>query len=156
VPGGEAIVDCRGGSLSIIDCTLGTFLAGLQVKIHVDTKGLFRFEGNFLTSDGDNVVFTGSCPDGGPSTWLLHWVVGWDSAARRCRVPRSRGRHRSQRRRQTNPDPWVMPVEPLTFEPSLRTITKDGPRMGAEGRTVHGPPGHHRRVYHRKRREPSR
>jgi hypothetical protein len=63
------IVDCRGGSLSIIDCTLGSFLPGKQVKIHVSTKGSFRFEGNFVTSDGDDIVFTGSPPDGATSEW---------------------------------------------------------------------------------------
>jgi hypothetical protein len=63
------IVNCRGGSLSIIDCTLGSFLAGKQVKIHVSTKGSFRFEGNFVTSAGDDIVFTGSEPDGACSEW---------------------------------------------------------------------------------------
>src|SRR5215207_867193 len=63
------IVDCRGGSLSIIDCTLGGFLPGKQVKIHVSTKGSFRFEGNFVTSAGDDIVFTGSEPDGASCEW---------------------------------------------------------------------------------------
>lgn len=67
------IVDCQGGSLAILDCTLGSFYRGKQVKIHVNTKGSFRFEGNFLTSDPegdeDPVVFTGSEPDGAASEW---------------------------------------------------------------------------------------
>ena len=76
-PSDDLIVDCRGGSLSIIDCTLGSRLRGRQVKIYVEppdleseyVKGSFRFEGNFLTSDGDGVVFTGATPDGEPCEW---------------------------------------------------------------------------------------
>jgi hypothetical protein len=67
------IVDCQGGSLAILDCTLGSFDPGKQVKIHVSTRGSFRFEGNFLTSDpvGEEVpvVFTGAEPDGARSEW---------------------------------------------------------------------------------------
>jgi hypothetical protein len=33
------IVDCQGGSLAILDCTLGSFDPGKQVKIHVSTRG---------------------------------------------------------------------------------------------------------------------
>jgi hypothetical protein len=62
------IVDCQGGSLSIVDCTLGGFLRK-QVKIHVRTKGSFRFEGNFVTSAGDDIVFTGNRPDGAVTEW---------------------------------------------------------------------------------------
>ena len=61
----KIIVDCRGGSLSIIDCTLGHLPESPPVKIHVRTNGSFRFEGNFVT----NLEFTGSVPDGAASEW---------------------------------------------------------------------------------------
>jgi hypothetical protein len=59
------IVDCRGGSLSIVDCTIGHLEASPPVKIHVQTNGSFRFEGNFVAS----VEFTGRAPDGAPGEW---------------------------------------------------------------------------------------
>jgi hypothetical protein len=65
------IVDCRGGSLSIIDCTLGSLQPHQHAKIHVHTPGSFRFEGNFIPSDDPpgNVIFTDRPPDGAITEW---------------------------------------------------------------------------------------
>jgi hypothetical protein len=67
----KIIVDCRGGSLSIIDCTIGSLQPHQHAKIHVSTQGSFRFEGNFIPSHDPpaNVIFTDHLPDGASSEW---------------------------------------------------------------------------------------
>jgi len=64
-PAEVPIVECQGGSLSIIDCTLGSFRDG-PITIDVTTSGSFRFEGNFAAG---GVIFTHHTPDGAPSEW---------------------------------------------------------------------------------------
>jgi hypothetical protein len=62
---GVPLVECHGGSLSIVDCTIGHFDEG-PVTFQVDTQGSFRFEGNFVAG---GAIFTDHTPDGAPSEW---------------------------------------------------------------------------------------